>query len=131
MSASTLHPEHRRRNAMIRTTIAVLAMSFGLATLPATAAQGHQHGRQQAGNAQAESPGGGSACRDGKCASRSPGRAGMGCCCAAMPAKRTCNMGGSQDMQGEDMAAAEMRERIRALEERVDAMQRALAGNPG
>jgi hypothetical protein len=113
----------------------VLAMALAFLALPASAAEADQPAQTKPAGAKAagmDSLGGGSACKDGKCASKGQAKAGMGCCCAGMKEKRACKMGsggmdGMHDMHGDDMAAAEMMERIRKLEERVEAMHKSLA----
>jgi hypothetical protein len=124
---------------VISKTMTVLAMALAFLALPASAADADQQAQKKpagAKTAKMDTLGGGKACKDGKCGSKGQGKAGMGCCCAGMQEKRGCKMGsggmeGMHGMHGDDMAAEDMMERIRKLEERVEAMQKSLAQQSG
>jgi hypothetical protein len=107
---------------MIKTTIAVVAMTLGLAVHTAHATDNHQHGAQQATPAKAAEVkglgGSGQACKNGKCG-EGKGAGMQSCCCSHM-------MGKMDMMQGDGhggMDQEAMMERMHMMEKRMDMMQ--------
>jgi hypothetical protein len=117
---------------MSKALIAVLTLTFGLAAMPASAAESHRHGPQQASAAtkdgKIDSLGGGSACKDGTCGNKGQAKGGMGgCCCAGMMAKKMDMMGGHEGMDmthDDEMDHDAMMDRMRKMEERMEMMQK-------
>lgn len=111
---------------MNKAMIAVLAMTMGLAAMPAGAVENqHPVAKKAAKTGKMESLGGGSACKSGKGM-----KGGMeGCCCSGMMAKKMDMMGGHGDMDmshdgHEGMDHDAMMERMRKMEERMEMMQK-------
>lgn len=126
---------------MNKTTFAVIAISLGLASLPAFAVDSPQTDQQATASMPkteklANLGKEGKTCKNGKCGShkQSMGMGGMGgmgdCCCSNMMSQKMGKMGEHDGMdmdhadQGTDLSA--LTERLRMLEERMEMMQKTM-----